>query len=279
MEDASADRSSSESTADTRASYPTTGHGSEIPTGPMRIAVLASGNGSNLQAIIDAIGGGALTGVELALVLSDKPGCRALERAAAAGVATGVYALDTSPAADTDTAETTATASTHKSEPEPAENPPVVAQAASPASEAAAGNSNSTRQAREAREARDRAIIERLRAERIELIVLAGYMQILSVEFVQAFAGCLINIHPSLLPRFPGLDAIGQALEAGVAETGVTVHYVDEGVDTGPVIAQESLPIEPDDTEDTLAERIHAIEHRLLPSVIAQLAADRATNR
>ncbi|MBI4897088.1 MAG: phosphoribosylglycinamide formyltransferase [Actinobacteria bacterium] len=194
----------------------------------MRIAVLASGNGSNLQAIIDAIGEGALTGVVLALVLSDKPGCRALERAVEAGVATGVFELLTTPTSGV-------------------------------------------------RAERDRAMIERLRAEQIDLVVLAGYMQILSAEFVQAFAGRLINVHPSLLPRFPGLDAIGQALDAGVAETGVTVHYVDEGVDTGPVIAQESLPIEPGDTADTLAERVHAIEHRLLPSVIVEIAAGRLT--
>ncbi len=276
MENASVDRSGAELDAGTRATDAPSGRAPKHSVGPMRIAVLASGNGSNLQAIIDAISCSALTSVELALVLSDRPGCRALERAAAAGVATGVYELDATFTADAGSAGTTAAASTQESTSEPADNASDIDPAASSVSEAAAGNSNS---ARDTREARDRAMIERLRAERIELVVLAGYMQILSAEFVRAFAGRLINVHPSLLPRFPGLDAIGQALKAGVTETGVTVHYVDEGVDTGPVIAQESLPIEPGDTPDTLAERVHAIEHRLLPSVIAKLAADRVANR
>ncbi|MCY0870235.1 MAG: formyltransferase family protein, partial [Firmicutes bacterium] len=87
------------------------------------------------------------------------------------------------------------------------------------------------------------------------------------------YAGRIVNVHPSLLPRFPGLDAIGQALRAGVEETGVTVHYVDEGLDTGPVICQERVPVAAADTEASLAERIHETEHRLLPQVVAQLCS------
>jgi phosphoribosylglycinamide formyltransferase-1 len=119
-------------------------------------------------------------------------------------------------------------------------------------------------------------MIERLSADRVDLVVLAGYMQILSARFVAAFAGRIINVHPSLLPAYPGLRAIEQALAAGATETGVTVHYVDEGVDTGPVIAQQALAIEPADTPESLAERIHAIEHRLLPAAIAGIAAGSA---
>lgn len=194
--------------------------------GPLRIAVLASGNGTNLQAIIDAIAGGSLTGVELAAVLSDKPGCHALERATAARIATRVF-----PASEYEGAVGTA------------------------------------------RERRDAAMTAHLKANNVNLVVLAGYMQILSATLIDAFDGRIINVHPALLPRFPGLNAIEQALEAGASETGVTVHFVDHGVDTGPVIAQERVAIEAGDTPDTLAERIHAVEHRLLPAVIGKIAA------
>lgn len=196
---------------------------------PLRIAVLASGNGSNLQAIIDAIGDGRLAGVSLVRVLSDKPGCRALERAAEAGVATAEF-----PAA------------------------------------AFLGVA--------ARARRDEAMLETIRRDKTDLVVLAGYMQILSTDFVHALKGRIINVHPSLLPLYPGLNAIQQALAAGDARTGVTVHHVDEGVDTGPVISQEPVTIETDDTADSLAERIHAVEHRLLPAVIADFAARRPAN-
>lgn len=188
----------------------------------MRVAVLASGSGTNLQALIDQVHG--RHGIEIVRVASDKPGARALERADSAGIPVAVFAL-------CDFAD---------------------------------------------RAARDEAIAAQLASDDVELVVLAGYMAILSPEFIGAFFGRIINVHPSLLPAFPGLDAIGQALDAGAAETGVTVHYVDEGVDTGPVIAQESLTIEPGDTHETLAERIHAIEHRLLPEVVAQIARARA---
>ncbi|MGK2877775.1 MAG: phosphoribosylglycinamide formyltransferase [Solirubrobacterales bacterium] len=187
----------------------------------MRVSVLASGEGSNLQAILDVVH--KKHGVEVVCVVSDKPGAKALERALEAGVPMAIFAV-----ADF-----------------------------------------------EDRAARDRAIASHLRDVGTDLVVLAGYMAILSEEFIGAFFGRIINIHPSLLPKYPGLRAIEQALEAGESQTGVTVHYVDEGVDTGEVIAQELVGIVPGESADQLSERIHVIEHRLLPEVIAQLAASR----
>ncbi|MFT4050418.1 MAG: phosphoribosylglycinamide formyltransferase [Solirubrobacterales bacterium] len=188
----------------------------------MRVAVLASGSGTNLQALLDVVH--QRHGVEIVRVVSDKPGARALERARAAGVETAVF-----PLADFDD-----------------------------------------------RSARDAAITDQLRSDEVDLVVLAGYMAILSPQFIAAFFGRIVNVHPSLLPKYPGLRAIEQALEAGDTQTGVTVHYVDEGVDTGPIIAQEMLGIAPGETAEVLAERVHEIEHRLLPEVVAQLAAARA---
>lgn len=107
--------------------------------------------------------------------------------------------------------------------------------------------------------------------EPVDLVVLAGYMKILPPSVVQAFQGRIVNIHPSLLPAYPGLDAIRRAFEAGEPWTGVTVHWVDEGVDTGPVIAQVEVPILPTDTLETLEARIHEAEHALYPSVVASL--------
>src|SRR5215203_6634152 len=154
---------------------------------PFRIVVLASGSGTNLQAILDGLHGQGL--VEVVGVGSDKPGAGALERGRRAGVETAVFA-----AADF-----------------------------------------------EDRTARDAAIGAWIESLRADLVVLAGYMQLLSPQFVARFRNRVVNIHPALLPRFPGLDAIGQALAAGVPTTGVTVHFVDEGVDTGPVIAQREV--------------------------------------
>jgi len=188
-----------------------------------RVAVLASGEGSNLQALLDVVHG--KHGVELVRVVSDKPGARALERAESAGVPTAVF-----PLADF-----------------------------------------------EDRAARDAAIADQLRDDNVHFVVLAGYMAILSPEFIAAFFGRIINVHPSLLPKYPGLRAIQQALEAGENQTGVTVHYVDEGVDTGPIIAQEMLGIAPGESAEQLAERVHEIEHRLLPEVLAQLALARVS--
>jgi phosphoribosylglycinamide formyltransferase 1 len=113
---------------------------------------------------------------------------------------------------------------------------------------------------------RDAAMADWLAKQGVETIVCAGYMQLLTPAFLARFP--CINVHPSLLPAFPGLDAIGQALAAGAEETGVTVHFVDEGVDTGPVIAQERVAIEPGDTAETLYARIREVEHRLLPEAV-----------
>lgn len=204
----------------------------DTPT--FRIAVLASGTGSNLQAIIDSVHGRTADDtkkhapvVELALVVSDKPGCKALKRAVAAGIAIATF-----PAGEF------VDPVTHQPD----------------------------------RVIRDRAMAQTLHDAGIELVVLAGYMQILSEDFVRAFENRLINVHPSLLPKYPGLNAIEQALKAGESETGVTVHYVDEGVDTGPVVAQQSVPIDPGEPAEGLATRIHAVEHQLLPRVIRELA-------
>ncbi|RKY01117.1 phosphoribosylglycinamide formyltransferase, partial [Candidatus Poribacteria bacterium] len=102
----------------------------------------------------------------------------------------------------------------------------------------------------------------------VELVVLAGYMKILQPKFVRKWRNKILNIHPALLPSFPGMHAVRQALDYGVKVTGVTIHFVDEGVDTGPIIAQEPVRVRDDDTEETLLERIHQVEHRLYPEVI-----------
>ena len=116
---------------------------------------------------------------------------------------------------------------------------------------------------------RDQAMATWLEEHGVELVVCAGYMQLLSPGFLARFPK-ILNVHPSLLPQFPGARAVEQALAAGVDETGVTVHYVDEGVDTGPVIRQEPVPVEP---PETLLERLHAVEHRILPEVVRELLA------
>lgn len=187
----------------------------------LRIAVLASGEGTNLQALIDRVHGQGQA--EIVRVVSDKPQARALARAGAAHIPTAVFAAGDYPD----------------------------------------------------RPARDAAISRALEADSVDLVILAGYMAILSPDFIAAFSGRIINVHPSLLPKHPGLRAIERALEAGESETGVTVHYVDEGVDTGPVIAQETIAISEGETLDDLTARIHEIEHRLLPAVVAELASAR----
>jgi phosphoribosylglycinamide formyltransferase-1 len=175
------------------------------------IGVLASGNGTNLQALIDA-------GLPVVAVASSRKEAHALERAREAGVVAAAFSLD----------------------------------------------------CHESREERDLVMATWLEEHGVGLVVLAGYMQILTPPFLDRFPGRIVNVHPSLLPAFPGAHAIDDALAAGVATTGVTVHFVDEGVDTGPVIAQEPVPVEP---AATLEERIHAVEHRLLPSVVRELCA------
>jgi phosphoribosylglycinamide formyltransferase 1 len=175
------------------------------------IGVLVSGEGSNLQALIDA-------GLPIGAVASNRRGVRALERAEAAGIPARVFELERY--AD--------------------------------------------------REARDRDLADWLQLRGVDLVVLAGYMHLLTPAFLDRFPERIVNVHPSLLPEFPGARALDDALAAGVDTTGVTVHYVDEGLDTGVVIRQEPVPVEP---RETLLQRIHAVEHRLLPEVVQELCA------
>jgi phosphoribosylglycinamide formyltransferase-1 len=123
----------------------------------------------------------------------------------------------------------------------------------------------------------DRAILAAVSAARPDLVVLAGYMRIVAPEFVRAFPWRVINLHPALLPAFPGTTSISDAVAHGVKVTGVTVHFVDEGLDTGPIIAQEPVRVEEGDTAESLAARIHAVEHELLPATIRLIAAGRVT--
>lgn len=118
----------------------------------------------------------------------------------------------------------------------------------------------------------ERVYIEALRAANVDLIVLAGFMRVLKGDFLRAFEGRIVNIHPSLLPAFPGLEAWRQALDAGVKATGCTVHFVDAGVDSGPIIGQQTVPVLDEDTAETLHKRIHAAEHELYPKCVAALA-------
>jgi phosphoribosylglycinamide formyltransferase 1 len=186
-----------------------------------RIVVLASGSGTNLQAILDKLHG--RDGIEVIGVGSDKAAAGALQRGRRAGVETAVF-----PAADyTD------------------------------------------------REARDAAMGDWIESRSADLVVLAGYMQLLSASFVARFRNRVVNIHPALLPSFPGLDAIGQALSAGVKTTGVTVHFVDEGVDTGPVIAQREVPVVFGVSREQLEAAVHAVEHELYPEAIRMIAEGR----
>ena len=124
---------------------------------------------------------------------------------------------------------------------------------------------------REDRPGWERRLADAVAAHHVGLVVLAGFMRILSPAFLDRWPGRVVNVHPSLLPAFPGADAVGDALAAGVATTGVTVHLVDELVDHGPVLVQEAVPVRPDDTRDTLLARLHAVEHRLLPDAVARL--------
>jgi phosphoribosylglycinamide formyltransferase-1 len=175
------------------------------------IGVLVSGEGSNLQALID-------DGLPIVAVVSNRARARALARAVAAGIPTCVF-----DAADHDS-----------------------------------------------REARDAAMANWLEQRGVSLVVCAGYMQLLTPSFLERFPQRVVNVHPSLLPSFPGAQAIGAALAAGVPETGVTVHVVDEGLDTGPVLEQRPVAVEP---RETLEQRLHAVEHELLPRVVRRLCA------
>ncbi len=185
----------------------------------MNVGVLASGAGTNLQALLDRVHG--RDGVEIAAVASDKPDAPALQRARAAGVRTEVFLAG----------------------------------------------------AFEGREARDHAMAGWLASQNVELVVLAGYMQLLSPEFLERFERRVINVHPALLPAFPGLRAVEQALEYGVKVFGVSVHFVDEGVDTGPVILQRALEIPDASSPEEVLERLHPIEHELLSKAVSLIAA------
>ncbi len=185
----------------------------------MRVAVLASGAGTNLQTLLDQVHG--RDGVEVVAVASDMPGARALERARAAGVPVAVF----------------------------------------PAGEF--GD----------RSERDSALAGWLAGQGTELVVLAGYMQLLSPEFLDPFRGRVINVHPALLPAFPGLHAVEQALEYGVKVFGVTVHFVDDGVDTGPVILQRAVELPDARTAEEVMSHLQPIEHELLPEAVMLIAA------
>lgn len=182
----------------------------------INIAVLASGSGTNLQALIDApdLGG------NIELVLSDRSGAIALDRARAAGIPTTVVSW---------------------------------------------GDYGS-------RTEFSTAVMEQMERADVEIVVLAGFMRVLGADLVGTFKNQILNIHPSLLPAFPGARAVDQALEHGVKMTGVTVHFVDEEVDHGPIIAQRAVPVLPDDDRETLHARIQVEEHDLYPKVVAALA-------
>jgi phosphoribosylglycinamide formyltransferase-1 len=188
----------------------------------LRLGVLVSGSGSNLQAVLDACANRSLDAT-VQLVLSNKPGVFALERARQAGVPTVVLS--------------------HK-------------QFAT-------------------REQFDEQIVRELVARSVDTVVLAGFMRIVTPKLIDAFAGRVINIHPALLPSFPGIDAQKQALDYGAKITGCTVHFVDAGMDTGPIIAQAAVPVLEDDTLDSLRARVLVEEHKLLVSSLQLLAEGR----
>jgi phosphoribosylglycinamide formyltransferase 1 len=177
------------------------------------IGVLVSGNGTNLQALID-------DGLPISAVAANRKDAYALVRAREAGVPTATFSLD----------------------------------------------------CHESREERDLVMATWLEEHGVELVVLAGYMHLLTEPFLRRFPERIVNVHPSLLPAFPGAHAIRDAMTAGADPTGVTVHYVDDGLDTGPVLAQQPVPLEP---RATLEARIHAVEHELLPRVVRELCPAR----
>ncbi|ACY16260.1 phosphoribosylglycinamide formyltransferase [Haliangium ochraceum] len=187
----------------------------------MRCAVLLSGGGTNLQALLDAESRGELAPGSIELVLSNRAQALGVERARRASKPVAIVEHG-------DFAE---------------------------------------------RAAFEDALLAHMREHRIEAVVLAGFMRILGARFVDAYAGRIINTHPSLLPAFPGVDAAAQAVAHGAKLSGATVHFVDTGVDTGPIIAQRAVPVLDDDDAASLHERIRAVEHALLPEVVRMLAA------
>lgn len=194
-----------------------------VPAAPA-IAVFCSGQGTNLQAILNAIRRGALR-ARVAAVVSDRPHARALGRARRAGVAAHYV------------------------------NP----------------------QAFPTRTSYERALMTLLRRSHVQLICLAGFMRMLSPVLVRAYRGRILNIHPALLPAFPGAHAIRDALAWGATVTGVTVHVVDEQMDHGPILLQEAVPVRPRDTHASLLARVHRVEHRLYPQAIGLVLSGRVT--
>ncbi|MCL6587802.1 MAG: phosphoribosylglycinamide formyltransferase [Anoxybacillus sp.] len=184
----------------------------------MKLAIFASGSGTNFQAIVDAVKRGELA-AEVALLVCDRPEAKVVERAKKEGIPTFVF--------------------------RPKEY--------------------------ETKAEFERDILAKLIAHDIDFIALAGYMRLIGPTLLSAYDGRIVNIHPSLLPAFPGKDAIGQAYRYGVKITGVTVHYVDEGMDTGPIIAQRAVFIEEGESLEAVEQKIHAIEHELYPSVLKTL--------
>lgn len=193
----------------------------------MRIVVLVSGSGSNLQAVLDAAGSGELD-VQVAAVGSDVPGCGGLQRAAAAGVPTFSVPLERGASA-------------------------------------------------ERRAEWNRALSAEVRSRHPELLVTSGFMKILSEDFLTSVGVPIINTHPALLPSFPGAHGVRDALAHGVKVTGCTVHQVDAGVDTGPILAQAAVEIRDNDDAASLHERIKAQERRLLLETLASVAAGRVS--
>ncbi|WP_281184004.1 phosphoribosylglycinamide formyltransferase [Trichlorobacter lovleyi] len=192
-------------------------------TAPIKLAVLVSGNGSNFQAIIDAIEAGRIPNTRVACLISNKSEAFALERARKHNVKTIV--LD------------------HKAYPN--------------------------------RQAYDTALVELLRQHEVDLVILAGFMRLLSPIMIDAFPNAIMNIHPALLPAFPGLDAQQQAFDYGVRYTGCTVHFVDNGTDTGPIILQSVVPVLGSDTIESLTQRIHGEEHRTYVEAVRLFCAGR----
>jgi len=183
-----------------------------------RVGVLVSGNGTNLQALLDTVH--RRDAIEVAAVAASAPGIRALERASTAKVESAVFAA-------TDFAD---------------------------------------------RRARDEALVGWLSAREIDLVVLAGWMELLSAAFLRRFPEAVVNVHPALLPAFPGLRAVEQALAYGVKISGVTVHFVDEGVDTGPIILQRAVELTGAHDSEQALERLHPVEHELLPEAVRLIA-------
>jgi phosphoribosylglycinamide formyltransferase-1 len=187
-----------------------------------RIAVLVSGEGSNLQALIDDLRDDS---IEIVGVASSRADARGLERAGAAGIETAVFSLADEPD----------------------------------------------------RAKRDEALAGWLEERGVELVVLAGFMELLTPSFIRRFAGRIVNVHPALLPAFPGLGAIEQALEHGVKVAGVTVHFVDEGVDSGPIVLQEAFELPYHLDIASTRQHFHDVEHRLLPRAVRLIAAGRVS--